>query len=514
MGSDGFDNIKSALDSLAYIVTNPDCYKLSWDYPASFELKAGEIRKYEINATVKNSLMYLPEGDHLYYLGWDNSPPVAYSNTATAYSTDKEIIGTANTITDNTQARYDLSIGKRGFVDGIDINKEDDMYDMLPKTGGGFTWEMDNNLTVDSYMKTTDDVKITLNDVEFTGHGGECHLLNDDPSTMVTETDEGQQYIVWDEGFKAVLPAKTKLHIYITLTFPGESETWNAYTDAIKDNPTLFNTFYVYSMPDTVRHSLANPAKVLLQKGVYEVGHYTVDGQWGNLSSYYMDSDRYHYNNNDTEAERNKIKNVVTYYVIIRNTGTSRVYLSNIYDILPEDYEQREWSFVYNINKNEKKPQWSILARKADNEANSPPAGAVFGLYSPNKSDQMSVEDMEALGIDYTQFGQGQHEELIYYLLYVLETPENGVARFNELCEEAYVLLEIKAPDGYYGSTEPILIKRDSTAVATVTVENAKGAPLPGTGGYGLGSTIKLIALLLLSISVSGFAAIYLRKKR
>lgn len=603
VGSGGFGDIKSALDSLAYIVTNPDCYKLSWDYPEGFELKAGETIKYEINATVKNSLMYLPEGDHLYYLGWVNSPPVPYSNTATAYSTESEVIGTANTIDDNTEARFDLNINKRGFVDGIDINKEDDngnrymlkfgdvidyeasirhygsssydvlpvvdcmsgpqvllaavkenekadwaegatiyedngveyyvlnkektyegvylngyyadsvtvstsesglktlikyyikdtidddcsyvfkykailspeyagavinggfsidnkvwandyathrieaplftngsrlnfdkkiiteksvspdfdevdrddyttikqdgntvtyrlmleniydsgsavitgadMYDMLPKTGGVFTWEMDNNLTVDSYMKTTDDVKITLNNIDFTGHGGECKLVNDDPSTTEVENDKGQQYIVWDEGFKAELPAKTKLYIYITLKFPSESETWNKYTDAIKDNPTLFNTFYVYSMPDTVRHSLANPAKVLLQKGVYEVGHYTVsDDQWANLNSYYMDSDRYHYNNNDTEAERNRIKNVVTYYVIVKNSGTSRVYLSNIYDILPEGYEFLGLKIV--AEKNNNSTWYHVGEASGINNKNTLEAGTMFNWSTHN----------------------------------------------------------------------------------------------------------------------------------
>ena len=560
VGSHGIADIRSALDSLAYIVTNPDKYKLTWDYPAGFELKAGETREYDINATLKNSLMYLPDGDHLYYLGWNNSPPIDYSNTATVYSSENDIIKTANTSEEKTETRYDLNIGKAGYIDGVNINEKDengknihelqfgdvidyevrldhygngsydvlpivdcmsgpqallapvkenskadwaaglktykdngveyyvlsepktykgvyisgyyadsvtvenkadslktvikyyikdtlggdccymfryksiispdlagvevngsfsidnkvwandyathrieaplivggarvsfekkivlekssdpafdeldsddytalkreanavtyrlmldnpytddpasingmDMYDMLPRTGGGFKWVLGENVTIDSYVKSTEGVNITLDGVDFTSHSTECEIQNDRPGTIEVEDDGDQQYIVWNNNFNITLPPKSQLYIYVTLKFPEDEETWNKYSEAVKDNPTLLNTFYVYSLPDTVKHSLANPAKILLQKGVYEVGHYTINDYWKTLQSYYMDSDRYHYNNNDENVGDSKIRNVVTYYVIIRNTGSSRVYLSDIYDVLPEGYE-------------------------------------------------------------------------------------------------------------------------------------------------------------------------------
>ena len=181
----------------------------------------------------------------------------------------------------------------------------------------------------------------------------------------------------------------------------------------------------------------------------------------------------------------------------------------------------RQYSFVYNKDKNEEitfanaKPDWRIDILKVDKEDNSRLAGALFGLYSPNEADQMTSEEMEALGIDEKNFATVEYEEKNYYLSDTKETPDSGIARFTGVCEEKYVVLEIKAPNGYYGDTKPHYIERDaevSDYIATLTVENEKGVPLPVTGGYGLTDTLKLLALLLISFSAVTFIFRYVRR--
>ncbi len=181
----------------------------------------------------------------------------------------------------------------------------------------------------------------------------------------------------------------------------------------------------------------------------------------------------------------------------------------------------RQYSFVYNKDKNEEitfanaKPDWRIDLLKVDKEDNSHLAGALFGLYSPNEADKMTSEEMEALGIDEKYFATVEHEGITYYLSDTRETPESGIARFTDICEEEYVLLEIKAPNGYYGDTEPKLVARDaekSDYIATLTIKNEKGVPLPETGGYGMADTLKLFALLLICISTVSFIFRYVKR--
>lgn len=213
-----------------------------------------------------------------------------------------------------------------------------DFYDALPETGGTFSWEKAENVSIE--YKLTNDAKFidskTLDEWSLTD-------INPDPKST-TETEQGKQYIVWDKDITVEFPPKSQLYIYVTLTFPNEVTEWNSFLDK-KGKDTLINTLYVYDLPDRVTHKLSDPGKVLLQKGVYETGYYTRGTNIYNATEYYRGIDRYHYTPNDptiftgSTDEQKGAKNTVTYYLIIKNSGKTPLYLTNVYDVLPKGFD-------------------------------------------------------------------------------------------------------------------------------------------------------------------------------
>ncbi|MCH5211490.1 MAG: leucine-rich repeat protein, partial [Oscillospiraceae bacterium] len=592
-----YSDIQSALDSLAYIVTQTDYYTLTWDYPDGYEFPGGGKKEYIIIATVKNSLMNLSQGDHMYHYSWPGDNGIDAYNEATMYLTDNSKMERSTSEDTSRDIKKDLSIGKMGYVDDVPfvynngveditlrindgdlidykvnlthwgdssyetlplvdkisgmqvllagvkenpfatwtsglvrytdkagkeyyvlnregtykgvylggyyadtvtVSKADsgletlikyyikdtvignreytftyktlcsqeyagnentkksysigneawandypthriytpvfvsgsainfdksiltkrdkflpafdeldpddfmtiyqgnnvvtyrlllenkfpdsasitgkDMYDMLPfagtKTESGstvpvFEWKKAENIFIEYNWGESE---VTLNGNPFADDGSEWSIGDENPNTEMLDSDRrvvGQQYILWDENLNITIPGGGKSYIYVTLTFPDDDDTWNAYSAAIGAG-TLINTFYVYDLPESVRHALSNPGKAFLQKGVYEIGHYINDGDyWYSIKSYFMDSDRYHYSNNTDYATRNgdrhpkysnKVANVVTYYVIIKNSGVGRLYLSPVYDVLPEGF--RFLSMRCRIGKDESRSGW------------------------------------------------------------------------------------------------------------------------------------------------------------
>lgn len=130
-----------------------------------------------------------------------------------------------------------------------------------------------------------------------------------------------QQNIRWKDDFSVTFPSNKPLYIYIRLTFPSGA-TWQDY--AVQNNklpPT--NTFYLNDMGSTVTHTLKLEAKAYLQKGVYR-------------NYYYNDRYTHYFTHSDLTGYLNG--NGVVYYVALCNDGDTRLYLTNMQDILPKGF--------------------------------------------------------------------------------------------------------------------------------------------------------------------------------
>ena len=135
---------------------------------------------------------------------------------------------------------------------------------------------------------------------------------------------------------------------------------------------------------------------------------------------------------------------------------------------------------------------WSIELTKVDGdhaEDDEPMVlpGAVFARYSPNEHDKLGAvpEEYARLNIGLTYTDEGGET---WYLADVKTTADDGTISWDDLREDEYLLLEVKAPDGYNLPEDPASVVSATNAVggvAPVTRENFPGYELPATGGGG-----------------------------
>ena len=149
--------------------------------------------------------------------------------------------------------------------------------------------------------------------------------------------------------------------------------------------------------------------------------------------------------------------------------------------------------------------RWCIDLTK-ENTAHEPLGGAVFALYGPDASEQLSAVPDEYADIQIAL--TVEHNGRTWYLTSVRTTAADGKLSWSDLLRDRYYLLEVKAPDGYNRSSPAgqILKQEDETqGVYPVTVVNRSGYSMPETGGagthlYTLGGSLLLLgagALLL-----------------
>ena len=228
-----------------------------------------------------------------------------------------------------------------------------DIFDKLPLTGTAFDWSKANisNITYSKgthgYGKNSDNTtfnhetygKFFYDSKELTdkaSDGTEWQVVETYNSDATLGDPPDQQYIQWNENFTITLPPQATVYMYVTLTFAQDN--WSQFLSE-KSSEVLVNTFYFREMPASVSHNLSGTPVVLLQKGVYETGSYVNYYYNGNpeLSGQYIKGqDRFHYSNT---PEKGNLKNTVTYYVVLRNSGDTNLYLAPIYDILPPGFE-------------------------------------------------------------------------------------------------------------------------------------------------------------------------------
>ena len=233
---------------------------------------------------------------------------------------------------------------------------QNDIYDKLPLTGSAFDWIWNDTIEASIRYRVTEGMndnaapafaRVVYGETEIVGEskhignsdGSEWEITSSSPSSLPENAvDSDQQYLVWKEGFKIVLPAKATVYMYITLKFPGGDQTdnWKKFLEEKGIGEPLINTFYLYELPASVTHTLSDTAVALLQKGVYDTGTYIADNGFYSSSQYYWGKDRYYYSNTYPNG---RLKNTVTYYVILRNSGNTPLYLAPVYDILPPGFE-------------------------------------------------------------------------------------------------------------------------------------------------------------------------------
>ncbi|MCD7833127.1 MAG: leucine-rich repeat protein [Lachnospiraceae bacterium] len=211
--------------------------------------------------------------------------------------------------------------------------------DQLPNTYGVFAW-------------TTSNVKISKIEVDDSAGGSvtNAESLSDSSNWSISTSynsisGTGTYFIVWNDDVRVSFSKNAAVYIYVELTYPTNSErttdadgndvgVWNEYADEAKET-TLSNTFYVYRNPANVTHVLAREGEATLQKGVYALARSITSMGAGTASggSYYTTgTDRNYYNNQDSNYR------YAVYYVSLYNGATTRLYLNDLYDQLPEGF--------------------------------------------------------------------------------------------------------------------------------------------------------------------------------
>ena len=230
-----------------------------------------------------------------------------------------------------------------------------------------------------------------------------------------------QQIIEWSDDF--TLTMNGDAYIYVQLTFP-KGEQWQAYSHLF-GSLDLKNTFRLDNMQDEVFHDIEAPAEGLLQKGVYLTGRANDD----NINFYYVPSqekDSLLYYIND-EGNRG----IVTYYIALYNSGDSRMYLSEIQDVMPEGFTYeclyRAGNSGYRVSNN-------------DSYYNSLIAVGDSGTTVKYKKAGIQVTEGEGGLLAFALSGDGGNESLSYDAdrgMYYLSSGEAVVVAYN-CCTNGY----------------------------------------------------------------------------
>ena len=142
--------------------------------------------------------------------------------------------------------------------------------------------------------------------------------------------------------------------------------------------------------------------------------------------------------------------------------------------------------------------EWDVHLLKVDAEDDETHLkGAVFARYSPNRLDAITDEAYNAIKSNYGLNPVRSYEEKdsdgnvlhTWYLADAKETGEDGTIDWEDLVEDEYDLVEIKAPDGYMIEDKTYRVTRhdtvDDQGRVLITMKNQKGYELPSTGGIG-----------------------------
>lgn len=227
----------------------------------------------------------------------------------------------AHTVTiTGSQLRDSLPLELRGILDPGHTGGADDQAPLSP--GLNFQWK----------KGTGNAAGAQPGDVWIVGYQNQTQLQNGDRWIIQDTGTKNQQEIRWDDTFSVSLTSDAPLYIYVRLTFP-KGEAWQEY--AAKYSFTeLVNTFYVDGVASSVRHDLKIAAMAYLQKGVASVQSYR----------------RAVFNDNETPTRPSAADSLfcyendsamlqtVLYYAVLYNSGSTRLYIGDMQDILPKGF--------------------------------------------------------------------------------------------------------------------------------------------------------------------------------
>ncbi len=167
-------------------------------------------------------------------------------------------------------------------------------------------------------------------DVWIVGYQNQTKLQNGDGWRIQDTGTKNQQEIQWDDNFSVSFTSDAPLYIYVRLTFP-KGDAWQEY--AAKYSFTeLVNTFYVDGIPSSVRHDLKIAAGAILQKGVASVQSYSRSYSSADPVRPTAPDSLFYYENDSAALQ------TVLYYAVLYNGGSTRLYIGDMQDILPEGF--------------------------------------------------------------------------------------------------------------------------------------------------------------------------------
>lgn len=286
-------------------------YRINIDYQALASIKRGEGLEYNIENTVwandrQNSRLYNYVAFGYELLEHKKQVVLQRGDTP----------GQDELLEDNsfTPLREGETVTYRLSLEGVEkgsnyILKGNEIADVLPRVPYGFRWEKED-IQVDACVNNTQGI---------TGNLATDWDLSDEFSYKTAEPN--QQFILWDADVSIPLTGNdSNFYIYVTLTYPSGKE-WDSFVAANGGNP-LKNEFMILSADASVQHDVVETGNVLLQKGVFSTER-TNNFKPANTT-------RSHFANASSGETR-----YVTYYALIHNDGTKRLYLDEMYDILP-----------------------------------------------------------------------------------------------------------------------------------------------------------------------------------
>ena len=182
---------------------------------------------------------------------------------------------------------------------------------------------------------------------------------------------------------------------------------------------------------------------------------------------------------------------------------------------------QRNYSFTYTDDTNvalefeNSLPDWSIILKKVDENETSL-AGALFGIYSPDKDEAMTDAEFEKLGIDDRYATRTADDGTQYYLVGVSQSPLSGMISWSGLGGDLYAVFEIKAPKGFTPDVNLHMFTRTELGgsnTAEIVVVNRSGVPIPETGGSGLRELFKWLGILSFICCATYCSVMFIRKR-
>lgn len=163
----------------------------------------------------------------------------------------------------------------------------------------------------------------------------------------------------------------------------------------------------------------------------------------------------------------------------------------DIYELNSWNYiSQNSMTFTYSYNKNQvllcnnRYNEWSAEITKVDDEDSEIKLeGAIFAIYSPVQSDQLSDSEYEAL--DFSPDKVIVYNDKTWYISGVQTTNSEGKATFDKLLRDEYCIKEICSPEGYILTAEPKIVTNNSL-IQKIEIVNRKLPVLPETGNKGI----------------------------